>query len=132
MTIFEEDTPLELINAIRPDVLIKGGDYRPDQVVGREEVEASGGRLVIVPLFEGHSTSRMVDRASERDLARHSGGPVPPRAPQPRSSAAGGYTGRTSPPTELKCGLACLVDQTRFHGVRYTMLQPFARHDRRL
>ncbi len=91
VTIFDEDTPLELINAIRPDVLIKGGDYRPDQVVGREEVEASGGRLVIVPLFEGHSTSRMVDRASERDLARHAGGPVPPphhspAAPQPAAT----------------------------------------------
>jgi D-beta-D-heptose 7-phosphate kinase/D-beta-D-heptose 1-phosphate adenosyltransferase len=78
VTIFDEDTPLELINVLRPDVLIKGGDYRPDQVVGKEEVEASGGRLVIVPLFEGHSTTSMVDRASERDLTPHPGRPVPP------------------------------------------------------
>jgi D-beta-D-heptose 7-phosphate kinase/D-beta-D-heptose 1-phosphate adenosyltransferase len=78
VTIFDEDTPLELISAIRPDVLIKGGDYRPDQVVGRDEVEATGGRLVIVPLFEGHSTTGMVDRASEREATPHGGSPVPP------------------------------------------------------
>ncbi len=78
VTIFDEDTPLELINAIRPDVLIKGGDYRPDQVVGREEVEQTGGRLVIVPLFEGHSTTSMVDRASDREAVPHSSSPVPP------------------------------------------------------
>jgi D-beta-D-heptose 7-phosphate kinase / D-beta-D-heptose 1-phosphate adenosyltransferase len=78
VTIFEQDTPLELINAIRPDVLIKGGDYRADQVVGREEVEATGGRLVIIPIFEGHSTTRMVDRASERGATPHAGSPAPP------------------------------------------------------
>ena len=53
VTIFDEDTPLELITAIRPDVLVKGGDYRPDQVVGRAEVEAAGGRLVLVPPVPG-------------------------------------------------------------------------------
>ena len=57
VTIFDEDTPLELITAIRPDVLVKGGDYRPDQVVGRAEVEEAGGRLVLIPLAEGHSTT---------------------------------------------------------------------------
>ena len=78
VTIFDEDTPLELIAAISPDVLIKGGDYRPDEVVGRAEVEATGGKLVIVPLFEGHSTTGMVDRASERATTPHTGSPVPP------------------------------------------------------
>ncbi len=78
VTIFDEDTPLELISAIKPDVLIKGGDYRPDQVVGREEVEATGGRLVIVPLFEGHSTTGMVNRASEREATPHGGSAIPP------------------------------------------------------
>ena len=78
VTIFDEDTPLELISAIGPNVLIKGGDYRPDQVVGKEEVEATGGRLVIVPLFEGHSTTGMVNRASEREATPHGGSPIPP------------------------------------------------------
>ena len=88
MTIFDEDTPLELITAIRPDVLIKGGDYRPEQVVGREEVEAAGGRLVIVPLFEGHSTTSMVDRAFERELTPHAAEPVPPPHRGPRAVSA--------------------------------------------
>lgn len=60
--VFDEDTPLEVIRALRPDVLVKGGDYTPDQVVGREEVEASGGRAVIVPLVPGHSSSEVVRR----------------------------------------------------------------------
>ena len=71
MTVFDEDTPLELIAAIRPDVLVKGGDYRPDQVVGRAEVEATGGRLVLIPLVEGHSTTTIARRASERDITSH-------------------------------------------------------------
>ncbi len=71
VTIFDEDTPLELIKAIRPDVLVKGGDYRPDEVVGRTEVEEAGGRLVLVPLAEGHSTTTVLRRASERAVTPH-------------------------------------------------------------
>jgi D-beta-D-heptose 7-phosphate kinase/D-beta-D-heptose 1-phosphate adenosyltransferase len=59
---FEEDTPLELIRALQPDVLAKGGDYTPETVVGREVVEARGGRLVLVPFLPGHSTSTIVER----------------------------------------------------------------------
>ncbi len=59
---FEEDSPLELIRRVRPDVLVKGGDWRPDQVVGREDVEATGGRVEIVPLVEGLSTSELLRR----------------------------------------------------------------------
>jgi D-beta-D-heptose 7-phosphate kinase/D-beta-D-heptose 1-phosphate adenosyltransferase len=78
VTIFDEDTPLDIIQAIGPDVLFKGGDYRPDEVVGRAEVEAAGGKLVLVPLLEGHSTSSMVDRANERATRLHPGSAVPP------------------------------------------------------
>jgi D-beta-D-heptose 7-phosphate kinase/D-beta-D-heptose 1-phosphate adenosyltransferase len=79
VTSFAEDTPLELIKAIEPDVLVKGGDYAPDQVVGRAEVEAAGGRLVLIPLVAGHSTSGLVRRAADRALAAHGAepGPVP-------------------------------------------------------
>ena len=76
VTIFDDDTPLELITAIRPDVLVKGGDYRPEEVVGRAEVEAAGGRLVLVPLVEGHSTTTMVHRASERGITPHAAEPA--------------------------------------------------------
>ena len=59
---FEEDTPLELITALQPDILAKGGDYTPETVVGREVVEARGGRVVLAPFLPGHSTSAIVER----------------------------------------------------------------------
>jgi D-beta-D-heptose 7-phosphate kinase/D-beta-D-heptose 1-phosphate adenosyltransferase len=59
---FEEDTPLELITALQPDLLAKGGDYTPENVVGREVVETRGGRLVLIPFLLGHSTSVIVER----------------------------------------------------------------------
>jgi D-beta-D-heptose 7-phosphate kinase/D-beta-D-heptose 1-phosphate adenosyltransferase len=80
VTIFDEDTPLELIETIAPDILVKGGDYRPEQVVGRTIVESAGGKVVIIPLVEGHSTTNMVLRASERSLRLHPGEPSPPPA----------------------------------------------------
>jgi len=60
VVLFEEDTPLELIQDLRPDVLVKGGDYTIDTVVGHEEVLASGGRVEIVPTVEGFSTTNIV------------------------------------------------------------------------
>jgi rfaE bifunctional protein nucleotidyltransferase chain/domain len=60
--IFDEDTPLELINAVRPDVLVKGGDYTIDQIVGAKEVIASGGRVVINPIVPGYSTTGIIEK----------------------------------------------------------------------
>ena len=62
VVVFDEDTPLELIQALKPDVLVKGGDYAPEQVVGRDVVETAGGRLVLVPLVPGASTSAILSR----------------------------------------------------------------------
>src|SRR5262245_46811261 len=62
--LFDEETPLRLIESLLPDVLVKGGDYAPDQVVGREAVERAGGRVVIVPLLPGYSSSSILDRAA--------------------------------------------------------------------
>jgi D-beta-D-heptose 7-phosphate kinase/D-beta-D-heptose 1-phosphate adenosyltransferase len=59
---FEEDTPFELIRALEPDILAKGGDYTPGTVVGRDLVEARGGRLVLIPFLPGHSTTTLVNR----------------------------------------------------------------------
>jgi D-glycero-beta-D-manno-heptose 1-phosphate adenylyltransferase len=59
---FSEDTPLELIRHLRPDVLVKGGDYEPSTVVGREDVESWGGRVVIVPLRPGQSTTSIIEK----------------------------------------------------------------------
>lgn len=65
LTSFGEDTPRRLIRILRPDVLVKGGDWKPEQVVGRAEVEAAGGRLVIVPYLEGRSSSSIIARVLE-------------------------------------------------------------------
>jgi D-beta-D-heptose 7-phosphate kinase/D-beta-D-heptose 1-phosphate adenosyltransferase len=62
VTIFEEDTPLELINAVQPDVLVKGGDYTIEQIVGAKEVIASGGRVVINPIINGYSTTSIIEK----------------------------------------------------------------------
>lgn len=62
VVLFDEDTPLEVIRALVPDVLVKGGDYSMDSVVGAPEVLAHGGKVVIVPLTPGHSTTRTVER----------------------------------------------------------------------
>ena len=60
VTIFNEDTPLDLITALKPDILVKGEDYREDQVVGGDIVRARGGRVMLARLEAGHSTSRLV------------------------------------------------------------------------
>jgi D-beta-D-heptose 7-phosphate kinase / D-beta-D-heptose 1-phosphate adenosyltransferase len=67
VTLFAEDTPAELVAALLPDILVKGGDYRPDTVVGREVVEQHGGRVVIMPLVEGRSTTTILQRLRQRE-----------------------------------------------------------------
>ena len=65
VTVFEEDTPREIIARLVPDVLVKGGDWRPDQIVGRAEVETAGGRVVSIPLEPGWSTTALLKRISQ-------------------------------------------------------------------
>ena len=60
--IFDDDTPARLIEAVRPDVLVKGGDWAVEQIVGREFVESCGGRVLSIPLREGYGTSALVQR----------------------------------------------------------------------
>lgn len=62
VVVFEEDTPLRLIAQLRPEVLVKGGDYTEEQVVGGDLVKSWGGRVVLIPITEGHSTSRIVEQ----------------------------------------------------------------------
>jgi D-beta-D-heptose 7-phosphate kinase/D-beta-D-heptose 1-phosphate adenosyltransferase len=65
VAIFEEDTPIDLITQVKPSVLVKGGDYTREQVVGYEVVEAGGGEVLLVDILEGHSTTSLVRRARE-------------------------------------------------------------------
>jgi D-glycero-beta-D-manno-heptose 1-phosphate adenylyltransferase len=62
VVVFDEDTPHEIIAALQPDVLVKGADWAADAIVGRDVVEARGGRVVRVPIEAGHSTSALVER----------------------------------------------------------------------
>ncbi|MBA2291471.1 MAG: adenylyltransferase/cytidyltransferase family protein [Gemmatimonadales bacterium] len=62
VVLFDDDTPLRLVEALQPDVIVKGGDYTPDSVVGAEVVRQRGGRVEIVPIIAGHSTTRIVER----------------------------------------------------------------------
>ena len=65
VTFFTEDTPRDLIVALLPDVLVKGGDYRKEDIVGGAEVEAAGGEVVVAPLVPGRSTTAILERASQ-------------------------------------------------------------------
>ncbi|MFY9554443.1 MAG: D-glycero-beta-D-manno-heptose 1-phosphate adenylyltransferase [Blastocatellia bacterium] len=68
--IFDEDTPRELIDDLLPDVLVKGGDWPLDQIIGREEVEAAGGRVLSLPYVEGCSTSKIIERVAKLENPR--------------------------------------------------------------
>ena len=62
VTVFDEDSPRALIAALLPDVLVKGGDYALDEIHGREEVEAAGGRVLALPFIDGASTTSLIER----------------------------------------------------------------------
>lgn len=62
VVLFEEDTPYELISAIKPDILVKGDDYTPDKIVGADVVIANGGRVETVALLKGYSTTGMIEK----------------------------------------------------------------------
>ncbi|HEX8143871.1 MAG TPA: D-glycero-beta-D-manno-heptose 1-phosphate adenylyltransferase [Pyrinomonadaceae bacterium] len=66
VTVFDDVSPRSLIAAVLPDVLVKGGDYALDEIHGREEVEAAGGRVVALPFVEGASTTGIIERMKER------------------------------------------------------------------
>jgi len=65
VVIFPEDTPLNLVRHIKPDVIVKGGDYSEDTIVGAAEVKSWGGRVVVVPLTPGHSTTAIIRKLGE-------------------------------------------------------------------
>ena len=60
--LFDEDTPLELLKKVKPDFLIKGGDYKLDQIIGRDLVESQGGQVLTIPFIEGKSSTSIIDQ----------------------------------------------------------------------
>ncbi|HEY4784404.1 MAG TPA: D-glycero-beta-D-manno-heptose 1-phosphate adenylyltransferase [Bacteroidales bacterium] len=63
--LFDEDTPYELIQLIQPDILVKGGDYKPEDIVGHDIVTSNGGEVVTIDLVEGHSTSSIIRKITQ-------------------------------------------------------------------
>ncbi len=66
--VFDEDTPIPLLEVLKPDILVKGGDYSLDQVVGREVVEKNGGKVVTIPLVKGRSTTDLIGKIQTQKL----------------------------------------------------------------
>lgn len=66
VTVFDEPTPREIISALLPDVLVKGGDWSIDTIIGREEVEAAGGKVMSLPFVDGSSTTDVIERIVQR------------------------------------------------------------------
>jgi rfaE bifunctional protein nucleotidyltransferase chain/domain len=62
--IFEEDTPYNLIKKIQPNILVKGGDYKPEEIVGYDIVKARGGQVLTIPLIEGYSSTKIINKIS--------------------------------------------------------------------
>ena len=62
VSIFDDDTPADIIRRVQPDILVKGADWPADQIVGRDTVEARGGRVILEPVEQGHSTSAIISR----------------------------------------------------------------------
>jgi rfaE bifunctional protein nucleotidyltransferase chain/domain len=73
VTIFDEDTPHAIVSALRPDVLVKGADWGAHDIVGRDVVEAYGGRVVRIPIAAGYSTTQLIERVKAQHHARRMG-----------------------------------------------------------
>jgi D-beta-D-heptose 7-phosphate kinase/D-beta-D-heptose 1-phosphate adenosyltransferase len=71
---FGDDTPQQLIATLLPDVLVKGGDYEPDAIVGAREVREHGGEVVVVQFLEGYSSTELIDRIVRIHVAEHGEG----------------------------------------------------------
>ncbi len=66
VVVFDQDTPLELVKLLEPDVIVKGGDYTEETIVGASEVRSRGGEVVVVPLTPGQSTTAIIGKLGER------------------------------------------------------------------
>ncbi|MEO6239303.1 MAG: D-glycero-beta-D-manno-heptose 1-phosphate adenylyltransferase [Vicinamibacterales bacterium] len=66
VSLFDEDTPADIIRRVQPDILVKGSDWPADQIVGRDTVEATGGTVLLEPVEQGYSTTTIIERARRR------------------------------------------------------------------
>jgi rfaE bifunctional protein nucleotidyltransferase chain/domain len=70
VVIFDEDTPHQIISTVQPDVLVKGADWGPADIIGRDVVEQRGGRVIRIPLVEGQSTTALIEQVKARNATR--------------------------------------------------------------
>jgi D-beta-D-heptose 7-phosphate kinase/D-beta-D-heptose 1-phosphate adenosyltransferase len=84
VVVFDEDTPHRLLEAIRPDVLVKGGTYQPDEVVGHELVESYGGRVCVTGMVDGVSTSKILESLRSGSKPQLEPSPLASPKPTPR------------------------------------------------
>jgi rfaE bifunctional protein nucleotidyltransferase chain/domain len=70
VSVFDEDTPADIIRRVQPDILVKGADWPADQIVGRDTVEARGGQVVLEPVEQGYSTSGIIERVKSATRGR--------------------------------------------------------------
>lgn len=66
VVLFEEDTPLELIKSVMPSILVKGGDYKPEEIVGNDIVKSNNGKVVVIDLLEGYSSTALIRKLNEK------------------------------------------------------------------
>ena len=71
VSVFDEDTPAGIIRRVQPDVLVKGADWAPDNIVGRDTVEARGGKVILEPVEQGYSTTNLIDKVKRADGSGH-------------------------------------------------------------
>lgn len=76
VVIFDEPTPERLISTIRPDILVKGGDWKREEIIGADLVESYGGKVYSLPLVEGHSSSSIIDRMNSKELNEEAAAPL--------------------------------------------------------
>jgi rfaE bifunctional protein nucleotidyltransferase chain/domain len=85
VVIYNELTPREIVSALLPDVLVKGGDWADNKIIGREEVEAAGGRVVSIPVVPGYSTTEILGKIRESAPSAETAKPAPPPATKSKS-----------------------------------------------
>ena len=85
VVIYNEPTPREIVSALLPDVLVKGGDWADNKIIGREEVEAAGGRVVSIPVLPGYSTTEILRKIRESAPSAETAKPAPPPATKSKS-----------------------------------------------
>ena len=133
VVVFEDETPIRVIDAVRPDILVKGSDYREDDVVGAKEVRSWGGQVLLGPMLDGRSSTGLIERA--RGVGEHDPGPIIVRKderPLDRASGDHHFSGPDLPQplARLLAGFGEVIDAPLYGSIMRIMEWTFAGYDR--